>query len=68
MLGEVAKAPIQHCLLYNSDDQPIKLELNHNPTQSLQRYIAQHFQWDELPCRIEVRKEGDAERIEVRYL
>jgi hypothetical protein len=68
ILGEVAKAPIQHCLLYNSDDQLIRLELNYNPTQPLQRFIAQHFQWDELPYRIEVRKEGDAERVEVRYL
>jgi hypothetical protein len=68
MLGEVAKAPIQHCRLYNSDDQPIKLALNHNPDQPLQRFIAQRFQWDELPSRIEVYKEGDPERIEIRYL
>lgn len=68
MLGEVAKTPIQHCLLYNSDDQLIKLDLNHNPKQPLQRFIAQRFQWDELPSRIEVRKEGDSNRVEVRYL
>ena len=68
MLGEVAKAPIQHCLLYDSNDQPIALDLNHNPRQPLQRFIAQRFQWDELPYRIEVCKEGDSERIEIRYL
>lgn len=68
MLGEVAKAPIHHCLLYNSDDQPIQLDQNHKPEQPLQRYITQRFQWDELPSRIEVHKEGDPERIEVRFL
>ncbi|MCL4295979.1 MAG: hypothetical protein KJ077_09640 [Anaerolineae bacterium] len=68
MLGEVAKAPIRHCLLYYSNDQPIKLDQNYDPEQPLQRYIAQRFQWDELPSRIEVYKEGDPERIEVRYL
>lgn len=68
MLGEVAKAPIEHCLLYDFNDQPIALDLNHNPKQSLQRFIAQRFQWDELPYRIEVCKEGDPERIETRYL
>lgn len=68
MLGEVAKAPIRNCLLYNSDDEPMELDLNHNPKQPLQRYIAQRFQWDELPSRIEVYKEGDPERVEVRYL
>lgn len=68
MLGEVAKTPIQHCLLYDSNDQPIELDPNHNPRQSLQRFIAQCFQWDELPYRIEICKEGDPERIENRYL
>lgn len=68
MLGEVAKAPIQDCLLYDFNDQPIALDLNHNPRQPLQRFIAQRFQWDELPWRIEICKEGDSERIETRYL
>jgi hypothetical protein len=68
MLGEVAKAPIQHCLLYDTNDQPIKLDLSHNPKQPLQRFIAHRFQWDELPSRIEVCKESDPEKIEVRYL
>lgn len=68
MLGEVAKVPIQHCLLFDSNDQPIALDLNHNPRQPLQRFIVHRFQWDELPYRIEVCKEGDPERIETRYL
>ena len=68
MLGEMAKAPIQHCTLYDSIDQPLKLDLNYNPTQTLQRFIAQRFQWDELPFRVEVRKAGDPDRVEVRYL
>lgn len=69
MLGEVAKAPIQDCTLYDPRDQVIKLNLD--PTtqkQSLQRFIAQRFQWNELPFRIEVCKDGNRERIEVRYL
>lgn len=68
MLGEIAKAPIEDCLLYDSNDQPIALDLNHNPKQSLQRFIAQRFQWDELPWRIEAHKVEDANRVEVRYL
>lgn len=68
MLGEIAKAPIQHCLLYDSNDQPITLDLNYNPRQPLQRFLTQRFQWDELPYRVEVCKEGDAQHIETRYL
>jgi hypothetical protein len=68
MLGEVAKAPIQYCTLYDPSDQPLQLELNHNHAQPLQRFIAQRYQWDELPFRVEVKKDGDPNRIEVRYL
>ena len=68
MLGEVAKAPIQHCTLYDLSDQALKLDLKHHQTQSLQRFMAQCFQWDELPFKVEVRKEDDPNRIEVRYL
>ena len=67
MLGEVAKAPIQYCTLYDLNDQPLKLDLSYNLTQPLQRFVAQRFQWDELPFRVEVRKEG-SDRVEVRYL
>jgi hypothetical protein len=68
MLGDVAKAPIRYCTLYDPNDQPLEFDLNRNPAQPLQRFIAQRFQWDELPFRIEVRKEGDPNRVEVRYL
>lgn len=68
MLGEVAKAPLQNCTLYDSSDQPIKFELPPNRTQPLQRFIAHRFQWDELPFKVEVRKEGNPEKVETRYL
>jgi hypothetical protein len=65
MLGE---APIQYCTLYDLSDQALQLDLKHHQTQPLQRFIAQCFQWDELPFKVEVRKEDDPGRIEVRYL
>lgn len=68
MLGEVAKAPIQHCILYDASDQPLKFDFNYPASQPLQRFVAQHFQWDELPFRIEVRKDGDPNRVETRFL
>lgn len=68
MLGEVAIAPIQHCTLYDINDQALKLDWKHNQSQPLQRFIVQNFQWDELPFKVEVRKENDSNRIEVRYL
>ncbi len=68
MLGDMAKAPIQYCTLYDPGDQSITISPNHNPTQPLQRFLAQHFQWDELPFRVEVCKDGDPNRVEVRYL
>jgi hypothetical protein len=42
--------------------------LNHNHAQPLQRFIAQRYQWDELPFRVEVQKDGNPNRVEVRYL
>ncbi|MCK6628039.1 MAG: hypothetical protein L6R45_23035 [Anaerolineae bacterium] len=68
MLGEVAKTPIQYCTLYDPRDAPIQLDLPYNRNQPLQRFIAQRFQWDELPFRVEVRKDTDPNRVEVRYL
>ena len=68
MLGELGKAQTQYCTFFNDADQPIQFELHNNQTLPVQRFIAKRFHWDDLPFRIEVRKEGDPDRIEVRYL
>lgn len=68
MLGELGKVQIQYCTLFDQVDQPIKVALHNNHTQPLQRFIAKRFHWDDLPFRVEVRKEGDSNRVEVRYL
>lgn len=68
MLGELGKAQTQYCTFFNDADQPIQFELHNNQTLPVQRFIAKRFHWDDLPFRIEVRKEGDLDRVEVRYL
>jgi len=68
MLGELGKAQVQYCTLFDQNDQPIKLDLHNNHTLPLQRYITKRFHWDNLPFKVEVRKERDSDRVEVRYL
>jgi len=67
MLGEVGQVQIQYCSLFKEESYLLELHLN-NPHQPLQRYIKEHFHWDELPFKVEVRKDPNSDQIEVRYL
>ncbi len=67
MLGEWGQVEIRYCTLYGEDSCRLDIHLN-NPDQPVQRFIRKHFQWDKLPFKVEVCKEGHANRIEVRYL
>lgn len=68
MLGPVANAQLQHCILYNENGRQIELYLNGNCNEPLQRFIAKHFASNTLPAMVEVRNTPDCNRVEVRYL
>lgn len=68
MLGELGKVQVQYCTLFDQADQPIVLDLHHNHTLPVQRFIGKRFHWDDLPFRIEVRKDMNSDRVETRYL
>jgi len=68
MLGELGTVQMQHCALFTEDGRRIECHLNGNHNQPIQRYIARQFQEDNLPFRVEVRRESTSSRVEVRYL
>lgn len=68
MLGELAKTPVQNCTIYDKIGRPIEFHLTKNQHQPVQRFIAQQFGKDNLPYRIEFRRESNPNQIEVRYL
>ena len=68
MLGDLAKVELKYCTLYTEEGQPIDIHLKENHDQSVQRFIAKHFKNKELPFRIEVSKDSNPDRAEVRYL
>ena len=68
MLGSIANVPVQQCTLFGQNGRRIQVLLNGNYNQPLQRFIAKHFQWDNLPTEVEARKESKPGHIEARYL
>lgn len=66
MLGPVATVSTYKCTLYDHHDQPLELDLR-RCQQPLQRFIKEQFWPDNLPYKIEVRKDAQAQ-VEVRYL
>lgn len=68
MLGEVATAPIQHCILYAEDRRRIEVNLAGNYGQPVQRFIAKRFGQENLPFKVEVRRGSKPDQVEVRYL
>lgn len=68
MMGEVAKTPVQDCILYDKIGRPIELHLTKNQNQPVQRFIVQQFGKDNLPYRVEIRRESAPDKIEIRYL
>lgn len=68
MLGDLATTPTRFCTFRTEHSHPIQIRLNGRHNQPVQRFIAKHFGPDNLPFRIEVRREGKPGRVEVRYL
>jgi hypothetical protein len=68
MLGDLATVPMQYCKLYTEGCRPIEINLNGSHNQPVQRFIAKWFGKDNLPFKVEVRKESNPGRVEVRYL
>jgi hypothetical protein len=68
MLGDLANSPIQNCALLDESGQPIEIHLNGNGQQPVQRFVAQQFGREDLPFRVDIRREPDSSRIETRYL
>ncbi len=68
MLGELATVPVRNCTLYTEDGHRIEIHVNGNHNQPVQRFIAQQFQSDNLPFKVEVHRDSTPERFEIRYL
>lgn len=68
MLGRAGQAQMQYCVMYDENHRQLKIHLNGNRNQSVQRFIARHFPIHKLPFKLEVRNESDSDRVEVRYL
>jgi hypothetical protein len=68
MLGPVANAQLQYCTLYDEHGREIEFHLNGNSTVPLQRFIASHFAWNNLPAMIKVQPRSNTDRVEIRYL
>ena len=66
MLGSLATVSIQECILYDHTGDLLKLDLKGHQ-QPVQRFIGEHFWPDNLPCRVEIKRESRAQ-MEVRYL
>jgi hypothetical protein len=68
MLGELATVPVRYCTLYTEDGHRIKVRVNGNHSQPVQRFIAKQFRKDNLPFKVEIHKESPPDRVEIRYL
>jgi hypothetical protein len=68
MLGPLGNVSLQHCTLYGENGRKLEIHLNGNTDQSVQRFIARRFEWNNLPAMVEVRRSPDPSNIEVRYL
>ncbi|GIK38461.1 MAG: hypothetical protein BroJett011_22940 [Chloroflexota bacterium] len=66
MLGPVAMVSMDKCTLYDHTDRPLELDLK-NYQQPLQHFIKEKFLLDNLPSKVEVKKDSPGQR-EVRYL
>jgi hypothetical protein len=68
MLGELATVPVQYCQFYAEDGRPIEIHLNGSHNQPVQRFIAKCFGKENLPFKVEIRRNPDSDRMEARYL
>jgi hypothetical protein len=68
MLGELGQVPIQYCTLYHEDGtriEPTPVNDQHLP---IHRFIADQFQREHLPFKIEVYFETGLRPVEICYL
>ncbi|NIP26584.1 MAG: hypothetical protein GWN55_06510 [Phycisphaerae bacterium] len=68
MLGPLATVEMRYCALYNEDGRRLEFHLNGRHNQSVQRFIADYLGAGELPFKVEVCREANPDRVEVRYL
>lgn len=68
MLGPAGKIPIKDCKLYTGGGRQIKLQLNGNLNQPVQKFIAKQFEQNKLPAVVEATIDSNSGRVEIRYL
>jgi hypothetical protein len=68
MLGDLANVPVQDCTFFDENGQPVEVNLNGNGQQPVQRFVARQFGQENLPFRVDVRRQPDSDRTETRYL
>jgi hypothetical protein len=68
MLGDVANIPVQNCTFFDEHAQPIKVHLNGNGQQPVQRFVAQNFEGSNIPFRVDIQRQPDSCQVETRYL
>jgi len=68
MLGDLANVAVRNCVFFDESEQPIEVHLNGNEQQPVQRFVARQFGRNNLPFRVDIRRQPDSSRIETRYL
>jgi hypothetical protein len=68
MLGDLANVPVQNCAFFDESEQPVEVHLNGNGQQPVQRFVARQLGPENLPFRVDIRRQPDSSRIETRYL
>ena len=68
MLGDLGTVQAQYCKLYSEDGRQVVLQSDEFHDQPVQKFIIKNFRSNNLPFRVEARKELNSERVEVRYL
>jgi hypothetical protein len=68
MLGDLANVPVQDCTFFDESERLIEVDLNGNGQRPVQRFVARQFERENLPFRVDIRRQADSSRIETRYL
>jgi hypothetical protein len=68
MLGDLANVPVQDCAFFDESERLIEVDLNGNGQRPVQRFVARQFERENLPFRVDIRRQPDSSRIETRYL
>ena len=68
MLGELGQVPMQYCTLYQEDGTRIEYIPVNDQQLPIHRFIADQFQRERLPFKIEVYFETGLRPVEICYL